>query len=142
MQIDLNAANYIDQQKQDRVVEPISVSQPEQIDRKAQAAARRANQGRFAWSKKHGYLGCDSQWHELWVMFIPSFGCDCKEDFNTYCKANPPDFSSPEAYFIWGFNLHNYVNRKLSKPELTIAEAQAIWRQQDGRNTKQSERVG
>lgn len=97
-------------------------------------------QGRFAWSKKHRYLGCDPQWHELWVLLIPAFGCSCKQDFADYCKDNPPDFSSPNAYWLWGYNLHNWVNRKLGKTELTIEEALAIWRREDG--TKQGEGMG
>jgi hypothetical protein len=44
----------------------------------------------------------------------------------------PPDFTSPEAFFAWGVALHNAVNRKLGKPELTIEEARRIWRRNDG----------
>jgi hypothetical protein len=99
---------------------------------------RKVNQGRFAWAKKHGYLGCDPQWHELWVLLIPAFGCSCKQDFADYCKDNPPDFSSPDAYWLWGVQLHNWVNRKLGKPELTVEEALAIWRREDGVETQQT----
>jgi hypothetical protein len=142
MLVKLNAGDYVSAERQLRVIEPDSVANPPKIDRQAQADMRRANQGRFAWSKKHGYLGCDPQWHELWVLLIPAFGCSCKQDFADYCKDNPPDFSSPYAYWLWGVHLHNWVNRKLGKTELTIEDALAIWRQQDGRTTKQSERVG
>jgi hypothetical protein len=58
-----------------------------------------------------------------------------------YKALNPPDFSSPTAYWLWGYNLHNWVNRKLGKPELTIEEALAIWRRQDG-VTEQGKGVG
>jgi hypothetical protein len=44
----------------------------------------------------------------------------------------PPDFSSPEAFFAWGVALHNAVNAKLGKPEITIEEAYLIWRKSDG----------
>ena len=140
MHVKLNAGDYVNPERQLRIVEPDSVANPPKVDRQAQAEMRRANQGRFAWSKKHGYLGCDPQWHELWVLLIPAFGCSCKQDFADYCKDNPPDFSSPTAYWLWGVQLHNWVNRKLGKPELTVEEARAIWRREDGE--KQSEGMG
>jgi hypothetical protein len=127
MHVKLNAGDYVNPERQLRIVEPDSVANPPKVDRQAQAEMRRANQGRFAWSKKHGYLGCDPQWHELWVLLIPAFGCSCKQDFADYCKDNPPDFSSPEAYFIWGVALHNWVNAKLQKPILSIEDALKQW---------------
>jgi hypothetical protein len=48
----------------------------------------------------------------------------------------PPDFSSPEAFFDWGVALHNAVNAKLGKPEITIDEACKIWRNSDGLEVK------
>jgi hypothetical protein len=140
MKIEFNATKHVNRDPALRVVEPDSVANPPKVDRQAQADMRRANQGRFAWSKKHGYLGCDPQWHELWVLLIPAFGCSCKQDFADYCKDNPPDFSSPTAYWLWGVHLHNWVNRKLGKTELTVDEAKAIWRREDG--TKQGEGMG
>jgi hypothetical protein len=44
----------------------------------------------------------------------------------------PPDYTSPEAFFAWGVRLHNAVNAKLGKPEITIEEAYSIWRKSDG----------
>ena len=126
MKIEFNATKQASRDPQQRVAEP-STLPPKPIDHNARIEERKIAHGRFAWSKKHGYLGCDPQWHELWVLLIPSFGCTCKQDFADYCKDNPPDFSSPEAYWLWGFNLHNYVNRKLGKPELTIEEARLQW---------------
>jgi len=140
MQIEFNATQHAKRDPHLRVAQN-APSAPVAIDHKARAEERKANQGRFAWSKKHGYLGCDPQRHDLWVLFIPAFGCSCKEDFNVYCKDNPPDFSSPEAYWLWGYNLHNWVNRKLGKTELTIEEALAFWRREDG-VTEQGKGVG
>jgi len=116
------------------------VPQVQQVDYNARIEERKAKQGRFAWSKKHGYLGCDPQWHELWVLLIPAFGCSCRQDFADYCKDNPPNFSSPAAYWLWGVHLHNWVNRKLGKTELTVEEALALWRRED--DTKQGEGMG
>jgi hypothetical protein len=98
---------------------------------------RTAKQGRFAWSKLHEYRGCDPQWLDLWVHFIPS-RCDCRDGFQHILKDLPPDFSSPEAFFAWGVRLHNAVNAKLGKPQITIDEAYSIWRTNDGVEHKQA----
>ncbi len=93
-----------------------------------------------AWLSLHAYDGCDPVWHAEWELTIPNYGCSCRKDYAEYKALNPPDFSSPAAYWLWGFDLHNWVNRKLGKPELTVEEAEAIWRRQDG--TEQGEGMG
>ena len=62
-----------------------------------------------------------------WELRIPSYGCACRKDYMLYKASTPPDFTSPESLWLWGFNLHNYVNRKLGKPELTVEEARLQW---------------
>ena len=99
---------------------------------------RTAKQGNFAWGKLHSYRGCDPQWLDIWQYLIPA-RCDCKDGYQHILKELPPDFSSPEAFFAWGVALHNHVNRKLGKPELTIDEARKIWRRNDGLDNKETE---
>jgi hypothetical protein len=94
--------------------------------------------GNSAWTEKHSYTGNDEAWHNRWESTIPNYGCSCRKDYAEYKAANPPDFSSPTAYWLWGVHLHNWVNRKLGKTELTIEEALAIWRRQDGVETQQT----
>jgi hypothetical protein len=92
----------------------------------------RSNQaGRLAWAKLHGYTGCDPQWLDIWQYLIPQ-RCDCKDGYQRILAEMPPDHSSPEAFFAWGVRLHNAVNAKLGKPEVTIEEAYLIWRKSDG----------
>ena len=91
-----------------------------------------------AWLALHAYDGCNPVWHAEWELTIPNYGCSCRKDYAEYKAANPPDFSSPYAYWLWGYNLHNWVNRKLGKTELTIEEALAIWRPNDGVETQQT----
>ena len=67
-----------------------------------------------------------------WELKIPQYGCSCKKFYAEWKAENAPDFTSPEAFFAWGVRLHNAVNRKLGKPELTIDEAKKIWRSKDG----------
>ena len=64
-----------------------------------------------------------------WEAVIPGYGCKCRKDYIEYKSENPPDFSSPESLWLWGVALHNWVNRKLDKPEITIEEARKIWSQ-------------
>ena len=63
-----------------------------------------------------------------WEPLIPHYGCACKRFYDEWKAANPPDFSSPEAFFAWGVNLHNAVNAKLEREQVTIDEACRIWK--------------
>jgi hypothetical protein len=112
---------------------PRQVLTQEQI--KAAKNERTAKQGQFAWSLLHRYRGCDPQWLELWVYFIPQ-RCECKDGFQKILEQLPPDFSSPQSFFAWGVRLHNAVNEKLGKPQITIDEAYSIWRMSDGVESK------
>ena len=74
-----------------------------------------------------------------WEKTIPQYECGCRAFYAKYKADNPPDFSTPEAFFRWGVALHNAVNRKLGKPELTTTEALSIWRNSDGPTEDSSE---
>jgi hypothetical protein len=76
-----------------------------------------------------------------WELTIPQYECGCRAFYAKYKADNHPDFSTPEAFFAWGVALHNAVNRKLGKPELTIDEALSIWRNGDGSTQDGSEIV-
>jgi hypothetical protein len=90
-----------------------------------------AIQGRAAWKEKHTYLGCDPVWHSLWELTIPKTDCLCNEHYVKLKKQNPPDFSSPENYFRWGVWLHNEINERLGKQQVTLEEAIQIWNRTD-----------
>lgn len=79
------------------------------------------------WKDLHSGIVCDQQSLEKWELRIPSYGCACRKDYMLYKASTPPDFTSPESLWLWGYHLHNYVNRKLGKPELTIEEARLQW---------------
>lgn len=83
--------------------------------------------GRESWTFKHSYFGCDPQWHELWETTIPRIGCSCGEDYAKLKTEYPPDFSSPENYFAWGVFIHNKVNEKLDKPQMSLETAKIVW---------------
>lgn len=93
------------------------------------------------WIAVHDGSIVDDAGLAAWELTIPQYECGCRRFYAEYKMANPPDFTSPEAFFRWGINLHNAVNRKLGKPELTIDEAISIWRKSDAYTEDGSEIV-
>jgi hypothetical protein len=93
---------------------------------------------RNAWWFLHSYTGCDPAWFAEWETTIPTGRCNCKEDYHKILETLPPDFSTPEAFFRWGVELHNLVNAKLiaegdtTKRIVTLDEAYSMWRNGDG----------
>ena len=60
-----------------------------------------------------------------WLEKMP-VGCDCKNKAKAIIQASPP--LRIEDQFVWAWAFHNAVNRSLSKPEITLAEAERIWK--------------
>lgn len=83
--------------------------------------------GRNAWRMIHSYFGNCPKWLATWETSIPHFGCACKADYMKHKIENPPDLSSPESFWRWGFDLHNWVNAKLGKPFIPIEDAIKQW---------------
>ena len=88
------------------------------------------------WIELHNGSIVNAEGLAAWEICIPQYGCPCKRFYAEWKAANAPDFSSPEAFFAWGVALHNAVNAKLGKPEITIDEACLIWRKSDGLEVK------
>jgi hypothetical protein len=91
------------------------------------------------WIALHNGSIVDAAGLSEWETTIPQYECGCRAFYAKYKADNSPDFSTPEAFFAWGVNLHNAVNRKLGKPELTIEEALSIWRNSDGLDMQETE---
>ena len=54
--------------------------------------------------------------------------CDtCKEHFKKIINKHPPDVKSRETLFNWGVNIHNLVNKRLKKRELSYKEVLNIY---------------
>jgi hypothetical protein len=73
----------------------------------------------------------DAEFIKLWGNKIPRFltGCKCNEFWVNWYPRNKPDFTNnPDSYFAWTVKLHNAVNTKLHKKNLTIDEAKEIWK--------------
>jgi len=65
----------------------------------------------------------DATQFEAWLDSIPS-QCNCRKAFNELLKTNPPRFSDWQR---WTWEIHNAVNVKLSKPEVTWDDAVKLW---------------
>ncbi len=54
---------------------------------------------------------------------------DCKKHWKLMIAATPPRWNNSADYFRWTVDLHNEVNRRLGKPELSVEGAQTVWEQ-------------
>lgn len=89
------------------------------------------NYARSHWLRLHKYAIECGLWDERaarafyaeWLEGIPTTSCNCRSHWMELTTDNPPDFSSREAFFEWTWARHNDVNRRLKKPEITLAEA-------------------
>lgn len=63
-------------------------------------------------------------WFKNWAESIPWNGCPCKDHFEDYCKHFPPNFSD---LWRWGIGIHNDVNKRNGKKQLSLNEAEQLW---------------
>lgn len=92
---------------------------------------------RSAWGMLHSYSAVNTtkwnpavarQWYETeWMLMVPGCG-ECRQHWAELTEEYPPDFSSPKAFFEWGWARHDDVSRLHSKrPRITLEEAYAIY---------------
>ena len=69
------------------------------------------------------------RWYcRVWLPTVPRYGCKCQEHWRELTKKFPPDFSSPKAFFEWGWARHNDVSITHSKkPTITLEQAYAMY---------------
>ena len=70
-----------------------------------------------------------SHWYfEEWKPRIPTYGCQCEQHWKELENQYPPDFSSPQAFFEWGWARHDDVSRLHShRPRLTLEQAYELF---------------
>lgn len=89
--------------------------------------------GRAAWEALHRKRGMTREWlYEVWLPTVPSFHCSCQSEARQYLDTNPPPYGAEDGCFAWGVDLHNWVNAKLHKPPVSLAEAKTLWDRKDG----------
>lgn len=113
-----------------RFTEP-GAATPTPVPRPAQrpAALDWPARGPELWRELHqrprDTAGDDSQWLDAFAGRIPCG--ECRRHFLELQRTDPPDFSSPAAYFASTVNWHNQVNDRLGKPRMPLDEAKRFW---------------
>lgn len=51
----------------------------------------------------------------------------CQPHWRALLAEHPPELTSADALFVWTVARHNDVNRRLTKPELPLLEAAALY---------------
>lgn len=93
----------------------------------------KVNKGRKSWKMLHSFDKGDPQaFYRLWKTTIPK-DCKCRKDFAKLEMQYPPNFSSPEDFWDWGWDFHNKVNQKLTDegfphPQVPYDEATHLWK--------------
>jgi len=88
--------------------------------------------GRESWEQlhRHVYVDADisSKWYnESWKVNVLDSGCQCRQKLTDIERQIPPDFSSREAFIMFGFKLHNAVNAKLDKSQFSFDDARKLY---------------
>jgi hypothetical protein len=73
--------------------------------------------------------GDDTLFLNGWSNKIPNYqgGCKCRSFYITWKQINPPVFVNANTYFEWTVKLHNAVNTKLNKPQMTVENARILY---------------
>lgn len=79
------------------------------------------------WELLHTYKSKSKEETQKWLEeWKNKLSCGrCKKHYEELVKDNPVDF---ENFFEWGVKIHNLVNNKLDKPEVTVEQAREIWK--------------
>jgi hypothetical protein len=90
--------------------------------------------GRRLWAELHRWaidFGGDPQeaarWLQEFAGRVPQAGCGCRAEWDTDIARYPPPLDHPEELFEWTVVVHNAVNLKLGKFQVSIQEARDIW---------------
>ena len=95
------------------------------------APDRLVTRGPELWCELHRWaLTSDRSGALRWLArFETRIGCgDCRRHWQALVCEQPPDFASSETLFAWSVRMHNAVNRRLNKPEISVNAAAAYWR--------------
>jgi hypothetical protein len=94
-----------------------------QIQRQTKTEFNKTQDFRDHWRELHTKRNATIEWLLDWIARIPP-GCGCGESFESILQRLPPRF---DDWFAWTVEIHNQVNRKLSKPEITLEKAIELW---------------
>lgn len=76
------------------------------------------------WAELHTQQNATPEWFSDWLNRVPK-SCGCDRSLQSILdELGPPDYAD---WFAYSVRLHNAINRKLSKPEIDLETARAIW---------------
>ena len=70
-----------------------------------------------------------NQWLTTTARVLPCK--ECQEEATEYVAANPP--ADAEDIFVWSVKFHNFVNERLGKRRITVAQARMALQHPPGR---------
>jgi len=97
---------------------------PEQASNQRKFQSQQVARYHAHWSELHTKQDPTQQWFDDWVKRIPRYGCNCEQNLRPLLKESPIEFG--DGFFASTVCLHNAVNRKLGKPEMTVEDARKI----------------
>jgi hypothetical protein len=90
--------------------------------------------GRRLWEELHRWaltFGGGPQeaarWLQEFAGRVPQAGCGCRTRWDTDIARYPPPLDRPEELFEWTVVVHNLVNLKLGKSQVSLQEARDLW---------------
>lgn len=89
---------------------------------------RKEEKGRQLWRELHQHQSCDYEWYQAWREQLVKSKCNCGSHFRELEKKQPLCFDSPQAFFESSIAMHNAVNDRLGKPQVSLDEAYMLWR--------------
>jgi hypothetical protein len=66
----------------------------------------------------------EGRWFSAYVAGLPC--TKCRQHFEQFLAAHPPDFKSRHDFFAWTVEAHNFVNEATGHPRLNIDEARKV----------------
>jgi len=108
---------------------PPTIPDFHQNQNKAKSVDPRIEYSRNLWKLLHTYQYKSEQetkeWFENWLKKLPCG--ECRNHTKILLESSPMDFSNQKGFFESGVKLHNLVNKKLDKTEISIEEATKLW---------------
>jgi hypothetical protein len=102
---------------------------PEAIDHRSLEWMPKTVWGPIKWKELHCRalsslpMDSESQWLQAFLDGLPCH--KCREHFEAFIGAHPPDLRSRRHFFEWTVRAHNHVNAARGKPRLTFKQARS-----------------
>lgn len=78
-------------------------------------------------TKQPGFdLAFENNWLSVFSSTIPCG--ECRRHWKEALDKHPPVLTSSEDYFRWTIEIHNVLNASLGKPEMSLSEANSLYR--------------